>query len=570
MKTPQWWQDAVAYQIYPRSFADSNGDGIGDLQGIIEKLDYLSWLGINALWICPFFPSPLLDVGYDVSDYKNIAPEYGTLADFDRLIQEAHKRGMRVILDLVLNHTSDQHDWFQRSKSSKENRYRDWYVWRDGVDGGPPNDWEATFGGSAWEYDETTGQYYYHFFFKEQPDLNWRNPEVVNAIFDTARFWMERGADGFRLDAIGAMFEDEALTPANTKITVLELWQGMLEAGGDWAPEFELKMRYQHELPETFDALRGLRRVVDEYPGCLLLGESDDVTYYGTPQNPIMHSVFNFKWTNLASPDAPAIRELFVNRLPTVPSHGWECNTLGNHDRHRIPKSFADGLHDRERYHTGLALTLLMHGTPMIYYGEEIGMTDYYMPNIENFRDNLGVWAYEKMIERGTPPADALMMSQTLVGRDKCRTPMQWANATNGGFSPDAITPWLPVNPNYAEGINVAEQRSDPASTINFVRQLAGLRSEYVALRRGDFRVVENLGDVLAFWRRTAQESCIVIINMSAEPQSAAVGMSKVRRIYSNLHNEWVLARDASRLNPQFDLAYLPLGPYEVFVGLVQ
>lgn len=558
MSLVKWWQDAVGYQIYPRSFADGNGDGIGDIPGIIDKLDYLQHLGITALWISPFYPSPQFDCGYDVADYTDINPEYGTMADFDRLLEAAHQRGIRLILDLVLNHTSDQHPWFIQSKSSRDNPYRDWYVWRDGVNGGPPNDWESGFGGSAWQYDENTGQYYYHYFFPEQPDLNWRNPVVIEGLFKAVRFWLDKGVDGFRLDAIGTIMEDEAMLDNGVEISLEGIFLNQILGTGEafWDVFLE-KMRYQIDLPENHDIMQALRRVIDEYPNRILLGETEDVRYYSNGQNEL-HSVFNFDVLNRAKFDAAQIRKVLTERLPLIPSGGWESNTVGNHDRTRSMTLYADGKDDLARAKVALAMTTFLRGTPMFYNGEEIGMTDLPMKEIADFRDNLGVWVYHALQERkGLSTEEALKIANT-IGRDKCRTPMQWSNTANGGFSPAGMTTWLPVNPNYAQGINVADQQNDLNSLFNYLRQLIQVRQSQAVLRHGDFELLDS-GEVLAFWRHTPEQSCLVALNMSAEAVTLNIGTGTASTIFSS-HQQ----------AGNSDLAALKLAPYEVYVGLKQ
>lgn len=557
MTTPNWWKDAVCYQIYPRSFADSNGDGIGDLNGIIDKLDYLQWLGITALWISPFFPSPQFDVGYDVSNYHDVDPDYGTLADFDRLLEGAHQRGIRVLLDLVLNHTSDQHEWFQQSRSSVDNPYHDWYVWREGRNGGPPNDWESIFGGSAWQYDEVVGKYYYHYFFKEQPDLNWRNPAVKQAMFNEVRFWLDRGVDGFRLDAIGAIYEDSDLPDADVDVGLEELFlnwtMGVLEGVTE---KFKAKIRYQDDLAENHILMKELRDVVDEYGDRVLLGETDDTKYYGDGTDEL-HSVFNFdilhfdEKTNL---DANKIRQVLMDREERLPKGSWECNTLGNHDRTR---SFTFYGEDKARYQVALAMMLLLRGTPVLYNGEEIGMTDYLMQDIGWFKDNLGVWIYEILQhKRQLSPEEALKYAN-MMGRDKCRTPMHWQDASNGGFSPADVDTWLPVNPNFEQGINVMEQRDNPDSILHYLRHLISVRQSNEALQHGEISLLET-DQVLSFWRRTHQQSCFVALNMADQPTALQLEQQAVRQLFST----------NSRNNEQDNLSALILHPYEVYVGI--
>ncbi len=552
MPVPTWWQDAVAYQIYPRSFADANGDGIGDIPGMIDKLDYLQWLGVTVLWISPFYPSPLFDVGYDISDYVAIDPDYGTLEDFDRLLDQAHQRGIRILLDLVLNHTSDQHEWFIQSRSSRANSKRDWYIWRDGKNGGPPNNWESIFGGPAWTLDATTGQYYYHMFFPEQPDLNWRNPEVVAAMFDAVRYWLDRGVDGFRLDALASLFEDEDLTDAPTDVSMTDL---MIEYYLNKRPPnqqqaLQQKFQYQRDLPETYEIMAQLRQLCDEYPDRVLLGETKETTYYGSGDD-MLHSVFNFDLTNIGTLDPAAIRDLLLTRWPELPPGVWESNTLGNHDRTRSMELF--GANDQQKMQVALALTMFLWGTPTFYNGEEIGMRSLEMPTVEAFRDNRGPAAYQVLLGLGVAAEGALRQANE-ISRDKCRTPMQWANAPNAGFCPPGVQSWLPINPDYASGINVEDQRRDASSLLNFFRRLALLRRDQVALRRGNFRLLNDTDPVFAFWRDTV----LVALNMSGAPVTVQIdGAQHLRPIFSSVSIPASVSGGGR----------LTLAPYEVFVG---
>jgi len=557
MAVPKWWQDAVCYQVYLRSFADSNRDGIGDLPGIIRKLDYLQWLGVNALWVSPFYPSAQFDWGYDVTDYVAIHPEYGALEDFDLLLGEALRRGIRILLDMVLNHTSEEHTWFQNSRSSRENPYRGWYIWQDGVDGGPPNDWESLFGGSAWQYDERTGQYYYHFFFPEQPDLNWRNPEVKEAMFDAMRFWLDRGVDGFRLDAISHIFEREDLQDSHVDLALEDLFlnarMGLFDAGGD---QLGRKIRFQQDLPESHDLMRELRGLVDSYGDRVLLGETMETSYYGSGQDEL-HSVFNFAIIQPAL-DATCLRQALAARFPLLPEGAWECNAVGNHDRSRSFSLFSDGQHDELRARMALALVMFLRGTPVFYNGEEIGMSNHPPTSVGQIRDGLARWAYRTLRKRpDVDEATAFDIAATYVCRDICRTPMQWHNAPNAGFSPAGVRTWLPLNPNYRQGVNVEDQCSNPASMLSFFRRLIQVRSDNVALRRGEIKLLDETEGALAFWRRSPQQQCLVALNMSAHTATLDLGKGRVRLIFSN----YARGKDSD------DLAEIGLDPYEIYVG---
>jgi alpha-glucosidase len=560
----EWWQTAVFYQIYPRSFADGNGDGIGDFAGMIQRLDYLEDLGIDALWLSPFYPSPQFDCGYDVSDYCAVAPEYGTLEDFQRFVLEAHRRGIRVILDWVPNHTSDQHAWFLEARSHRGSPKRDWYVWRDGRDGGPPNNWCSVFGGSAWQYDPSSQQYYYHFFFRQQPDLNWRNAAVKKAMFDTIRFWLDLGADGFRLDAIGTIFEDPEERDGNERLSQAELHLALRQAQGQdereaaWRQMQALYTR-QVEQPEVHELMQELRALVNGHPGCVLVGENEDIEYYGDGHNEL-HLVFNFPLMETDHLTPEWVRRNQSERLAQLPPGAWPCNTLGNHDRERICSQYGDGQNDLAIARLSLALMLTLRGTPFLYYGEEIGMTDLLLDDVEQFRDNLGVWYYHMEREvLGSPPEEAVRWAARF-GRDKNRTPMHWADAPNGGFSPQGVTPWLPVNPNFAQGVNVASQLSDPDSLLNFYRRFLRLRKRTPALVRGDYEpLLEKSRDCLIFLRSSPDDgqTCLVALNMSdqRQPIRPALGVHFGRLLFAS----------GERSN-MVDLSRLVLSPFEILV----
>lgn len=565
----KWWQTAVFYQIYPRSFADGNGDGIGDFRGMAGKLDYLRDLGIDAVWLSPHFPSPQADCGYDISDYTDVAPEYGTLADFREFLDAAHQRGIRVILDLVLNHTSDQHKWFIESKASRDNPKRDWYIWRDGRNGGPPNNWESAFGGSAWEYDAATGQYYYHHFLKEQPDLNWRNPEVKAAMWDAVRFWLDMGVDGFRLDAIGTIYEHPDLPDHTAKKTLVELMTareipaGPLE-GEEIIKGFEALFAYQVDQPGVHELMRELRTVVDEYAGDrVLVGESEEISYHGHGDDEL-HLVFNFALMKPARLTPAHIRANQAQRLAElaqVSPDAWPCNTLGNHDSPRVKNRFGDGVHDDELARVHLALLLTLRGTPFLYNGEEIGMTDLLLTDIAQFRDLLGLQVYHAARAQLGWPADLALKRAAEASRDKNRTPMQWANAPNAGFSPAGVETWLPVNPNYAEGVNVADQWADPGSLLTFYRQVLRLRKQTPALITGRYIPLhEEAEDYLAFLRQNhGGQTCLIVLNFSDRSQALRFDLPA-----HGLRPLFASGKDAGRSH---DLAQLVIEPYEVYVG---
>ena len=561
----KWWQKAVFYQIYPRSFADGNGDGIGDLPGIINRLDYLQGLGIDAIWLSPHYPSPQFDVGYDIADYTNVEPVYGTLADFKHLLEGLHQRGMRLILDLVLNHTSDHHAWFRESRSSRDNPKRDWYVWRDPQpDGSPPNNWDSTFGGSAWEFDPQTGQYYYHFFFKEQPDLNWRNPQVKQAMWDAIRFWLDIGVDGFRLDALGTIYEDPQLPDHQASMSLLELQSAYVQAKSDeerqaLGKQFEALHKYQIELPEVQDLMKDLRSLVNEYPDRVLVGETSEIRYYGDGSNQL-HMLFNFPLMEIEGPQTPAhVRKNQQQRIAAMPPGAWAANTLGNHDTGRVWNSFGDGKNDAARARLSLAEVLTLKGTPFLYNGEEIGMTNLILQDPALFRDNLSVYAYEKLTGLMHLPAEEALKMAVQYGRDRCRSPFQWRNAPNAGFSPQGVTPWLPVNPNYADGINVADQEADPDSLLSFYKTLLLLRRQNPALSEGEYMpLLEKSKDCLVFLRKIeGQQTVLVALNMSEKEHTLNLDVlgGLGRLLYSN-------RRRKSTVN----LKRVKLAPFEILL----
>ena len=524
-----WWQTGVVYQIYPRSFADGNGDGIGDLRGATDQLDYLEWLGIDAIWLSPHFPSPQADFGYDVADYMDVEPEYGTLGDFQQFLNEAHDRGIRVLLDLVLNHTSNQHPWFIESRSSADNPRHDWYMWHPGTvaaDGSrvPPNNWLSAFGGPGWTWDEVRGEWYYHYFLAQQPDLNWRNPDVATAMWDVVRFWLDRGVDGFRLDAIATLFETEGLGDHGADFSLIELWNSRYERNArlDAIPHWETMFGGQLHQPEVHDVLRRLRCVVDEYEDRVLVGESDRLEYCGPDQ---LQMVFNFPLTRMEQLTAEAIRDNQRARLAEMPAGAWPCNTMGNHDTHRARSRLADGVNDEGLATVAAALTLLLPGTPSLYQGEEIGMEDYLTTDPATLLDPIGRWFYHAAVEElGMDPAAAARRAARF-SRDRTRTPMQWSSGANAGFSPEGVETWLPVHPNHRTGVNVADQRIDASSILAFYQRLIHFRRDHVALREGGYEEAQpNSDEVYAFVRPHPAERLLVAINLGPHPAALSIG----------------------------------------------
>jgi alpha-glucosidase len=493
----QWWQHAVFYEIYPRSFADSNNDGIGDLNGISSKMSYLHDLGVDAIWISPCYPSPQVDFGYDVSDYESIDPMYGTLADFDGMVAEGKKQNVKIILDFVPNHTSDQHPWFLDSKSSRTSAHRDWYIWRDGKGPGkPPNNWISIFGGSAWTLDPTTNQYFYHFFYKQQPDLNWRNPAVEKTMLDTTRWWYQRGVSGFRLDAVDTLFEDP------------ELRDNPVLPGTNAQGDPNMENQYNDKLPEVHEELQKLRKVADDY-NAVLIGETwtsniaELDRYYGQGSHELQLPMdFMFTMVNQLSPPE------FRRQIAAVDAaHGWPVFVISNHDIQRSYNRYGDGKNNDAIAKLMGAFYLTLRGTPIMYYGEEIGMENNDPVRREDVKDPIGRtgWPKEK-------------------GRDGERTPMQWNTAPNAGFS-DA-TPWLPVPPSYKTH-NVASESQDPNSVLNLYKKVLALRHTNQALLEGSYVALnENDPNVMSYLRSYKGKAVLVALNMSASPQKTTLNLS--------------------------------------------
>jgi len=582
----KWWQTAVFYQIYPRSFADGNGDGIGDFKGITEKLDYLKDLGVDALWLSPHFPSPNWDCGYDISDYCNVAPEYGTLDDFKVFLYEAHQRNMRVILDLVLNHTSDEHPWFLESKSSRDNPKADWYVWHDGTppilprqDGGSrrgvPNNWQSCFDGDAWTYVPERDQYYYHYFMKQQPDLNWHNPEVKNAMWSAARFWLDLGVDGYRLDAIGTIYEDPNLTPHNVPLNLAELRRAS-EMAKTPAKKKQIEKHWHNMFknqwgqPGVHDLMQELRAILDEYEGNrMLVGEDDNIDYMGDG-NDELQLVFNFPLANTDRITPQHIRrnqKERITQLNKLRNSGWACNTLGNHDRSRIYTCFGDKQHDADLARLHAALVLTLKGTPFLYNGEEIGMTDHRLTDISQVKDTMGSWYYHAIVtDMGVHPDEAMQRTAEMT-RDKNRTPMQWSDNPNGGFSPADVATWLPVNPNYKNGINVKDQQHNPDSLLNYYKHLLRVRKQTPALIEGEYIPLQNTAkDYFAFLRSSEKQNVLVVLNFSEQPGD--LKLSPVKEIKG--HSLHLLFSSAVRSHADLNPKTLHLGAFEVFIAEVK
>jgi alpha-glucosidase len=492
MKAP-WWQKAVIYQIYPRSFQDSDGDGVGDLAGILRRVDYLAWLGVGAVWICPIYPSPMADFGYDVADYIGIDPLFGTMADFDRLVSALHERGIRIVLDFVPNHTSDQHPWFQEARASRASPRRDWYIWRDPApDGGPPNNWVSQAGGSAWALDQATGQYYYHAFLAQQPDLNWRNPAVRDAMYDALRFWLARGVDGFRVDVLWHMIKDAEFRDDPWNPNYLE-----------GQPDFRrVQAVHSADQPEVIEIAQEMRQVLAEYPGeRLLIGEiylpvERLVAYYGTDLGAV-HLPFNFNL--MWAPWQPAaIMRLIESYEAVLPPGGWPSWVLGNHDQMRIASRVGPA-----QARVAMMLLLTLRGTPTLYNGDELGLENVPIPP-EQARDPFG-----------------FNMPGTGQGRDPQRTPMPWDGTAHCGFT--AGEPWLPLGADHAAR-SVEAQKRDAGSMLALTRALLELRRREPALSQGGWAPVGAQGEVLAYARTCGAQRVTIVLNLEPVPKTVLFG----------------------------------------------
>ncbi len=542
-----WWRHAVIYEVYPRSFGDSNGDGIGDLNGITAHLDYLKALGVDAIWITPFYPSPQVDFGYDISNYRAIDPQFGTMADFDRLEAEAKRRDIRIINDMVLNHTSDKDPWFIESESSRNNSKANWYIWADGKPNGqPPNNWQSDFGHSAWQYVKSRNQYYYHEFYKEQPDLNWRNPDVKKAMFDICRFWMQKGVMGFRLDAITSLFEDLALKD--------EPYLAGPNAGIDAFGEKKLKHVYTDNLPEVHDILRQLRQVTNDYPGRVLIGETylpnvgELAKMYGRNNDELqlpMDTQLGFT-NHFSVPDFRKKMEDAETKLNgNVPLFMFE-----NHDNSRSLNRYGDGKHNAAIARLLATILLTPRDAALIYYGEEIGMVDHIPTRIEDVRDPVGRTGW---------PKDK--------GRDGERTPMQWNAGVDAGFS-NAKATWLPVGNDY-KSVNVAAEESNPDSLLNYYKKLVALRKENAQLRDGDFVPLdESNNSVLSYLRKTKDGKAVLVsLNFTASPQTVNIDMNE--KGVPGKHAKTILASYANARDSN-DLSHISLPPYGAYLAEVQ
>lgn len=536
-KDTNWWKNAVLYEIYPRSFGDTNGDGIGDLNGITAHLDYLQDLGVDGIWITPFYPSPQVDFGYDISDYRAIDPQYGTMADFDRLVAEAGKRNIRIITDLVLNHTSDKHPWFMESESSRTNPRADWYMWADGKrNGDPPNNWISLFGHSAWQWVPQRKQFYYHEFYKEQPDLNWRNQKVRDAMYGVVRFWMQRGVAGFRLDAITTLFEDPQMRD--------EKYLEGTNAYGDRAVSRE----YTDNLPEVHDVLRELRQVTNQYPGRVLIGEtylqnvSQLARMYGLHNDELqlpMDTQFGFVNELSANLFRDKLRDAETQLNGNMPLFVFD-----NHDNRRSWNRYGDGKHDEAIAKLLATLLLTPRATALMYYGQELGMVNNDPKTKADVRDPIGRIGWPKEI-----------------GRDGERTPMQWNGGKLAGFSKGPALPWLPMPMTYTS-VNVATESHQSQSMLNYYKALIHLRKQNPALRDGAFALVdEGNSNVLSFLRTGGGGTVLVSLNFTPNDQTVKLDLKQGKSLMPLVQS--FPAREETPGN-------LTLPPYGAYVGEVK
>ena len=510
----QWWKESVVYQIYPRSFMDSNGDGIGDLRGIISKLDYLKELGIDVIWLSPVYESPNDDNGYDISDYCKIMNEFGTMEDWDELLHEMHERNMKLMMDLVVNHTSDEHNWFIESRKSKDNKYRDYYIWRPGKEGKEPNNWGAAFSGSAWQYDEMTDEYYLHLFSKKQPDLNWDNEKVRQDVYEMMKFWLEKGIDGFRMDVINFISKEEGLPAVETEA------EGYVSGHKHFMNGPNIH-KYLHEMNEEVLSHYDIM-TVGEMPGVT----TEEAKLYTGEERKELQMVFQFEHMDLDSGEGGkwdvkpcsllTLKENLTKWQKALEHTGWNSLYWNNHDQPRVVSRFGnDGMYRIESAKMLATVLHMMKGTPYIYQGEEIGMTNVRFESIDEYRDIETLNMYkEKVIERGEN-IDKVMQSIYIKGRDNARTPMQWDDKNHAGFTTGE--PWITVNPNYKE-INVKQAIQNKDSIFYYYKKLIELRKNNEIVVYGSYDLIlENNPSIFAYVRTYGEEKLLVIANFTAE-----------------------------------------------------
>ncbi|MBM7706490.1 alpha-glucosidase [Chryseomicrobium aureum] len=534
-----WWKEAVAYQVYPRSFQDSNGDGIGDLQGLISRLDYIQDLGIDIIWICPMYKSPNDDNGYDISDYQDIMDEFGTMEDFDLLLAEVHKRGMKLIIDLVINHSSDEHEWFIESRSSKESDKRDWYIWKDGKDGKEPNNWGSIFGGSAWEYDEASGQYFLHLFSTKQPDLNWENEDVRTALYDMVNWWLDKGIDGFRVDAISHIKKDLTFSdmPEEEGKEYIQAWSKYMNVEGI--------MPFLGELKEKTFANYDIM-TVGEANGV----SSEQISEWVNETDGKFDMVFQFEHLGLwdgNSLDVLELKNVLTRWQHALANDGWNALFIENHDKARIVSTWGNDQEYWAQSAKALAtMYFFMKGTPFIYQGQEIGMTNVQFDSIDDYKDVSAKNMYRERLANGDTH-EAIMQDLWQTSRDNSRTPMQWSEEMNAGFSEG--TPWIGMNPNYTE-INVDRQLSDEQSILNYYKAMIRLRKENDAFVYGDYDLVlAEDAQVYAYTRTHENTRFLVVANLTAEAAS-------IESLYETV-------KDAQVVLANSDSESLELAPFE-------
>lgn len=515
MEPKQWWKEAVVYQIYPRSFLDSNGDGVGDLQGIIRKLDYIRSLGADVIWLCPIYDSPNADNGYDIRDYHTIMKEFGTMDDFEQLLSLAHEKGLKIIMDLVVNHTSDEHEWFRKSRQSPSSRYRGYYIWKDGKNGAGPNNWGSIFGGPAWKYDVTAKKYYLHLFAEKQPDLNWENPEVRQGIYEMMNWWLEKGIDGFRMDVINTISKDQQFADG-------EILPGQ-KYGCAWS-------RVANG-PRVHEFLQEMNREVLSKYDLMTVGETSGITpkdallYAGFDRHEL-NMVFQFehmelgcdengKWNDKPVP-LRALKEVITRWQTALDGKAWNSLYLGNHDQPRSVSRFGSDGKYREKSAKLLATLLLtLQGTPFIYQGEEIGMTNVPFRSIGQFRDIETLNAYRELSLRYPAEEEKVMRSIRAKSRDNARTPMQWDDTVHAGFS--SAEPWIEENPNYPE-VNVSRNLSDPSSVFHYYQEMIRLRKKYPALIYGSYSpLLEEEEKIFCYQRQFEGQTLLILLNFSEE-----------------------------------------------------
>ncbi|MDU1230603.1 MAG: alpha-glucosidase [Clostridium sp.] len=505
----KWWKECVVYQIYPRSFKDSNGDGIGDLKGIIEKLDYLNYLGIDVIWLSPVYKSPNDDNGYDISDYQNIMDEFGTMKDFDELLRECHKRNIKIMMDLVVNHTSDEHSWFMESKKSKDNEYRDYYVWKEGINGQPPNNWGSVFSGPAWQYDEETQMYYLHLFSKKQPDLNWENPKLRNEIYSMMKWWLDKGVDGFRMDVINFISKDQNFPNGEN---------------GDFGP-------YAMNGPRIHEFLKEMKQMVLKEKDLITVGEMPGVTveqgnlYTGKDRDEL-NMVFQFEHMDIGNGEfgkwhknsfkLTELKRIMTKWQKGLENNGWNSLYWNNHDQPRVVSRFGDDKKYWNKSAKMLATCLhMMQGTPYIYQGEEIGMTNVAFEKLSDYKDIEILNAYEDLVVKKGRSHEEMMQGIYDRGRDNARTPMQWNDSENGGFT--LGTPWIKVNPNY-KSINVEEEINNEDSILNYYKKLIKIRKDNEIVVYGKYDLLlEESEEIYSYMRTLNNERLLVICSFSKE-----------------------------------------------------